>query len=59
MLRELIEKRFGARRAVPLYCSFDPQEYRRFPVNQKFACDLSYMGTYAPDRQPKIDELLC
>ena len=58
MLREL-EKRFGARRAYPLYCSFDPEEYRRFGVNQRFACDLSYMGTYAPDRQPKIDEYLC
>lgn len=58
MLREL-ETRFGARRAFPLYCSFDPEEYRRFGVNARFACDLSYMGTYAPDRQPKIEELLC
>lgn len=57
-LREL-EERFGARRAYPLYCSFDPKEYRRYGVNQRFACELSYMGTYAPDRQPKIDELLC
>ena len=56
-LREL-EGRFGARRAVPLYCSFDSQQYRRFGVNRRFACDLSYMGTYAPDRQPKLDELL-
>ncbi|MGI9104013.1 MAG: CgeB family protein [Terriglobales bacterium] len=58
MLKE-IEQRFGARRAVPLYCSFDPQQYRSFPVNKRFACDLSYMGTYAPDRQPKIEEFLC
>lgn len=58
LLRE-IEERFGARCAVPLYCSFDPKEYRKFGVNKRFACDLSYMGTYAPDRQPKIDELLC
>lgn len=57
MLGEL-ESRFGARRAFPLYCSFDPEEYRRFGVNQRFACELSYMGTYAPDRQPKIEELL-
>ncbi len=57
MLREI--ENFGARRAVPLYCSFDPAEYRRFGVNKRFACDLSYMGTYAPDRQQKIDELLC
>ena len=57
-LRE-IETRFGAPRAVPLYCSFDPQQYRRSKLNQKFACDLSYMGTYAADRQPKLEELLC
>jgi len=58
ILREL-ETRFGARRAVALFCSFDPRQYRRFGVNRRFACDLSYMGTYAPDRQPKIDEFLC
>ena len=57
MLREI--EGFGARRAVPLYCSFDPAEYRRFSVNKRFACDLSYMGTYAPDRQEKIEQLLC
>lgn len=57
MLQEI--EGFGAPRAVPLYCSFDPQDYRRFAVNKKFACDLSYMGTYAPDRQGKIDQLLC
>lgn len=58
MLRE-IELRFGARQAVPLYCSFDPEQYHTFPVSKRFACDLSYMGTYAPDRQAKIDEYLC
>lgn len=58
MLRE-IETRFGARAAVPLYCSFDPEQYHCFPTHKRFACDLSYMGTYAPDRQPKIEELLC
>jgi spore maturation protein CgeB len=58
MLREL-ETRFEVAAAVPLYCSFDPQKYRRLPVNPEFECDLSYMGTYAPDRQPKIEELLC
>lgn len=58
ILREL-EREFGAARAVPLYCSFDPEQYHRFPPSKRFACDLSYMGTYAPDRQPKIEELLC
>lgn len=58
MLEEL-ESRFGAQRAVPLYCSFDPQQYRSWPVNRRYACDFSYMGTYAPDRQPKIEEYFC
>ena len=58
ILRE-IEQRFGVARAVPLYCSFDPDKYHKYSVAKRYACDLSYMGTYAPDRQPKIDELLC
>lgn len=53
-----LEADFGAQRALPLYCSFDPERYRRWPANPKFTCDLSYMGTYAPDRQPKLDEFL-
>lgn len=57
MLKEI--ERLGAAEAVPLYCSFDPERYHRFPVAKRFACDLSYMGTYAPDRQPKLEALLC
>jgi spore maturation protein CgeB len=57
LLKE-IGQRFGGARAVPLYCSFDPERYHRYPVAKRYECDLSYMGTYAPDRQPKIDELL-
>jgi spore maturation protein CgeB len=57
ILRE-IEERFGSAKAVPLYCSFDPAEYHRFEPASEFRCDLSYMGTYAPDRQPKIETLL-
>jgi spore maturation protein CgeB len=57
-LKEL-EQRFKAKRAVPLYCSIDPDKYKSLPVSARFECDLSYMGTYAPDRQPKIEQLLC
>jgi spore maturation protein CgeB len=53
-----IENRFGAQQALPFYCSFDPERYRYAP-DPKFRCDLSYMGTYAPDRQSKIDQFLC
>jgi spore maturation protein CgeB len=57
MLNE-IEDRFGAQRAVPLYCSFDQEKYRRLPISKRYGCEMSYMGTYAPDRQPKLEELL-
>ena len=57
MLGEL-ESRFGVRRAAPLYCSFDPERYRTYPRSQRFSCAMSYMGTYAADRQPKLEEFL-
>ena len=56
LLTEL-ERVFKANRALPLYCSFDERLYRRREAGKRYRCDLSYMGTYAPDRQPKIDEL--
>ena len=58
ILREL-ENRFGVRRAAPLYCSFDPDQYRERPPSRRFFCAMSYMGTYAPDRQPKLEQYLC
>lgn len=56
VLREL-EDRFGAARAVPFYCSVDPELYQP-TIDDKYRCDLSYLGTYAKDRQPKLMRLL-
>lgn len=58
MLKKL-EDELNIAFAVTLYCSFDPGKYHRVSPNPRFKCDLSYMGTYAPDRQPKIEELFC
>lgn len=58
LLREL-ETKFGAQRAVPLFCSFDPDQYFSRGISSRYACDLSYMGTYASDRQPKLETLFC
>jgi len=52
-----IEQEFHAPRALPFYCSFDPHRYRPCGVYRRYQCDLSYMGTYAADRQSKLDEL--
>jgi spore maturation protein CgeB len=54
-----LQEDFGAPFAVPLYCSVDPDKHCELPAEPRFACDMSYMGTYAPDRQPEIEELLC
>lgn len=56
-LKEL-EQRFGSPWAVPFYCSVDPELYRPSPCREPFRCELSYLGTYAKDRQPKLDRLL-
>ena len=56
-LKEL-EQRFGATRAVAFFCSVDAELYRPVEMRREFQCDLSYLGTHAPDRQPKLAMLL-
>jgi spore maturation protein CgeB len=56
ILRQL-EQHYGARLARPLYGCVDPDIYHRVPSVPEFACDLSYMGTFAEDRQSKVEEL--
>lgn len=57
VLEELVQ-RFGARKALPFFCSVDPELYRPTPPRPEFQADLSYLGTYAADRQPKLMRLL-
>lgn len=52
-----LQSRFGAQRALPLFCSVDPDAHRPQPVDERFRCALSYLGTYSADRQPKLDAL--
>lgn len=51
-----LERELGSPRALPLYCSFDPELY--FPEGAEQRWDLGYMGTYSDDRQPPLDLLL-
>ena len=51
-----LEREFGARRALPLYCCVDAARYRPLRLQHRHA--LGYLGTYSPDRQPKLEELL-
>jgi spore maturation protein CgeB len=52
-----LERRWGARWARPLYGCVDPETHARVAPREEFRCDLSYMGTYAADRQEKLDAL--
>lgn len=52
-----LEENYSARMVRPLYGCVDPDVYMRVKPNAAFACDLSYMGTFAPDRQSKLNEL--
>ena len=52
-----IEREWGARRALPLYCSVDPELY--FPEEGvERDLHLGYLGTYSADRQPPLERLL-
>ena len=53
-----LERRWGAARARPLYCSADPDLYSPAPGTTP-RWDLGYLGTYSDDRQPVLDCLLC
>lgn len=57
-LVEQLRQRWGARQVAPLYLSIDPERYRRVPARKEFRAALSYLGTYAADRQPALDALL-
>lgn len=51
-----LEDHYGAPAARALYCSVDPVLYR--PTGTVKRWDLSYLGTYSPDRQPTLERLL-
>ena len=51
-----LESTWGAPSARALYCSVDTETYRPLAVPKSW--DLSYLGTYSPDRQPGLETLL-
>jgi spore maturation protein CgeB len=53
---EFIERKLGSPRACALYCSVDPALY--YPECKPSRWDIAYLGTYACDRHPALEELL-
>ena len=49
-------RRFGAAECVPVYNALDPDTH--FPVapDERFACDLAFLGNRLPDRETRVEE---
>ena len=52
-----LRKQLGARRVAPLYGSVDPAAHMPVAAKPGYRADLSYLGTYAEDRQPMLNAL--
>lgn len=52
-----LKARLGARHVVPLYGHVDPTVHCQAETADHFRADLSYLGTYAADRQQALETL--
>jgi len=52
-----LRRLLGARAVAPLYGSVDPDRHRPVPPDASRRSDLSYLGTYAADRQQSLERL--
>jgi spore maturation protein CgeB len=49
-------RRFGARLCVPVYNALDPETHFPAPRDERFACDLAFLGNRLPDREARVEE---
>ena len=54
---DALRRELGARRAEPLYGHVDPEAHRPVEAPDRYRADLSYLGTYAADRQATLESL--
>ena len=52
-----LQTRLGARAVAPLYGSVNPEVHHPVPPVEAFRAELSYLGTYAADRQAALERL--
>lgn len=52
-----LQARLGARRVAALYGCSDPAVHQPVTPSPQYLCDLSYLGTYAADRQATLETL--
>jgi spore maturation protein CgeB len=46
----------GARRCVPIYNALDPETHHPVARDERFACDLAFLGNRLPDREARVRE---
>ncbi|HSC17340.1 MAG TPA: glycosyltransferase [Rhizomicrobium sp.] len=54
---DLLRDELGARNIAPLYGHVDPAVHRPVTSSEQYRSDLSYLGTYAADRQFALETL--
>ncbi len=47
---------FGARACVPVYNALDPETHHPVAPDERFACDLAFLGNRLPDREARVEE---
>ena len=47
---------FGAKQCVPVYNALDPETHHPVPADDRFACDLAFLGNRLPDREARVEE---
>jgi spore maturation protein CgeB len=52
-----LKTRLGARHVAPLYGCVDPEVHRPAAAEERFRCDLSYLGRYSADRRTALEDL--
>ena len=46
----------GARQCCAIYNAFDPDVHYPVPADNRFHCDLSFLGNRLPDRESRVDQ---
>ena len=46
----------GARRCVPVYNALDPETHHRAERDERFSCDLAFLGNRLPDREARVED---
>jgi len=47
---------FGAAACVPIYNALDPETHYPVPPDERFVCDLAFLGNRLPDREARVEE---